>query len=344
MSLRNTVRISGFLLGIFGCCALLTTSAKANASGTYVARTFSQAFLLEIVQGRGDRILGHYEEVDLQPDGVLVTVNAQVAGAVDHGIVVLTIKPDSIFAPTLSVSGPISDNHLRLSGGGSGISIKIAMTRGTEGTFQSYVSDLESSSTRIRTAQAQERLQQQQAAMDQQNLKRLELIKEYMGEFGPLAASRERYLAFAEKKYREITAVMESLYIRERAIFAGYQTVADRSQLWVSIDQYFIASENIHIAVENHLRAFKAFQVKIAVQIRKAEASCHAIQTHSVAVEEAGGKSLGSACSRLFASLPQFIRSMHKLQASYQDIGAIWTTERLRQHRILNAAQIAVEE
>ena len=342
LSVRPALRVAGFLLLVLGDCALFIPSAVANASGTYVAHNYNQAFLLELVQSRRNQVLGHYEEIDLQANGTVVTVNAQVTGAVDRDTVVLTIKPDTIFAPTLSVSGTFSANHLTLSGGGGGISINLAMTRGTEDQFRSYMSGLEASSMRIRVVQAQQRLRQQQIATNQEDLKRLSLIREYMQEFGPLAAARERYLTLSGEKYRRITSIMKATYIRERTIFAGYRTVSDRSQMWVSIDQYFIDSGDVHIAVENHFQAFETFQSKIAEQIRAAQHSCHELRTRSGAGQEISGESLASACSQLSTRLPYFIQAMNKLRASYQYVGMVWKRERLEQKRILNAAQIAV--
>ncbi len=329
------------LLFVVGAQISSITPALASTLGTFVAGNPTEAILLQLVRGSRNRLLGHYEEVDLQ-HGRIVVVNAQVAGAIDRNTLVLTLKPSEILAPAISLSGSLSGDRIALTGGGNGTVFNIVLVRGSLHQFQGYVATLDATAARIQAAQVERNFQRRQSAEDQATLKRLTTVERWIREFGPLADAREQYLVLADRRYRQITMIMQSEYDRERTIIAGYMTESDRSRVWVGIDQYFLAAGRVHLAVQRHHQLFENSRAAITVDIAKSRRSCNVLRSDPDIAAASDQSSITSACTAVRSGVPALLQEITDLAASYAKAEAVWKGERRRQHEILGAAQQAI--
>src|SRR6266481_9487753 len=92
------------------------SATAASISGTYVGTVPNSTALVQLVQTNDRQVTGRWEITNLQPSGKLETNSFLVTGASDGTTVVLSLKPSALLSDSLTLSGTVDGDTLRLSG------------------------------------------------------------------------------------------------------------------------------------------------------------------------------------------------------------------------------------
>lgn len=106
-------------MGLGALVALLTVvgCSPQNVSGTYMAHDDHGALLLQLTESQGQQVMGNMILVQLLPNGRTKRTDISITGgavdANDHTLV-LTMRPNELFAQARNVSGEISGTGIDL--------------------------------------------------------------------------------------------------------------------------------------------------------------------------------------------------------------------------------------
>lgn len=202
---------------LFVLCLLLTGQATyaADISGTYVGLYSNAADLLQIVQRADGSALGRFEQVMLAPAGTSIErMNATVTGAVSGDTLVLSMKPAKFLGGTIPMSGTISGETLRLSGGVGSSSFNAVLKLSEESLYMQQVQKLTMQANTTATADAAQKAQvrEQRAISD---------VVKWMRDYSKIADVHLRRLPKAPAFCAEVTKKMQAALVKERSFPPG---------------------------------------------------------------------------------------------------------------------------
>jgi hypothetical protein len=149
-------------LGALALLALSGCNQQTSVSGTYLARYTNGAAQMQLTESQSQQVMGSIIVITVKPDGQAVRQDVSVTGGtVDANgkSLVLTVKPNEIFAQAQNVSGQISDGaiDLQVPWGNS----HFEPTK--PGEFDAAVNALVATGKQQAQVQAEERAKQEQA-------------------------------------------------------------------------------------------------------------------------------------------------------------------------------------
>lgn len=104
----NRIAVQSMLIGLLSVQA----GCGNDVSGSYVARSASAVYLLQLVSTPGGHVTGQLEISELGSDGKIDQDAMIVSGTIDGTTVDITLKPHGIFLPAVPMSGTFRNDVL----------------------------------------------------------------------------------------------------------------------------------------------------------------------------------------------------------------------------------------
>ncbi len=327
-AVAQTLRCFVFSFVVATGVALSSPASAENISGTYVGSSSNGAFLVEIVQIDGGQLTGRYRQVLLKPSGQIADTNAALSGAIDNGMVVITIEPTDFLSASITISGTFDGQALRLSGGRNGATISLNLINADEGSFRAQVANLTDKANQIR-----------QAKLEADAVVKMESFIKSMEAFSAHSAAQLGLFAPTEQKLKAITAQMHSALERQRAIIGIGEADVARGQISVWINQAEIEASQIYGSVDAAYRDFDSKSGPFLTKLASAVPGCEAVVSGAVAASDSQNVDRWkSACGRLLDNAEIFQAHVVSLRKSFTRFAAVWDEQHEQQVAIVRAS------
>src|SRR6185437_448516 len=325
--------VAAFVFGLLPLRAHALFSA--DASGTYVGSATNAAFLLQMVETSDGRVTGRYEQVLVRPDGTFDALNAAITGATDGQTVVLTLRPNGLLTESITASGTFDGSRLHLTGTNA---LALNLQKSDEAHFRNQVALLAGWGRQIKEARAREEARARAAKFEADFLNHVRDLTQRMNSLVMHTDARLKAFASDEQRYRAITERMRKALAREQSIYGDGQRAVARSQISVWMSQAEIASNQIHIAVDNSAQNFKIGMRQLTRDVIDTAQGCHRANSESIS---AGTDDYNSVCLALLHGMKAFQEESKALETAYAHVESVWNNEHGQQVELLHASEIA---
>jgi len=321
-------------------------------SGTYIGKSPTQAFLVQIVESSNGQLTGFYQQAQLTDDGVVQQENVPLAGARDGQTFTATLNPGGLahfFGDSLSLSGTYSGSTITLVGANENSNINVSLALGSVADYQNDVAALNAQSQLIQKEKAAAQMQQQQeqaqqAAEEEAAEAAADLVTKIDNDLKviqtvPLTVSqRIAQLDRQAQAIRDATSRMQAALEHEQELggrntYEGASIPGDISYA-NSSESYDISSLRYHLqAIEQN--GLPSFLQKVEEHIT----TCQGLgATESNDSSFSGPPAELQACLQLESAEPNLKVETSQLLDSYQDVFSTWAVEDAKQQAIIQQA------
>jgi hypothetical protein len=308
--------------------AISTPAQAGSLSGTYVGTGPDIAVLLQLVEAGDGQLTGRYEQVKLVSGPKIDRFNASVKGNVDGNTIVFEMKPTEILSGTFVVSGTVTSNALRLTGGGYGTTLNLNLSRASEEAFNSQVAALASQESQVNAARA--------LATDAQAL---EVILQKMATFNWRAADDLKKIPPVEERFQMQTKAMEAALAKQRSFFPADGNVAVRSQINGAIYRAGGESTQLHVELQSAHADFETRSVALLNEANALNKKCQS----QISIDEKSKpvQTWNSICAQLPSAASNFRNQATQMLTSFAHAETTWQKEERKQQIIMKSSDVA---
>jgi hypothetical protein len=292
------------------CAALLIVGATSAAhssglTGTYVARSGNQAFVLQVVE-TGSQLTGRYEEFVAKPGGKFDDETFAFSAAVDGDRFAGTIKNTGILGATIPVSGEARADVLHLEGNST---FHVDMKRGDIADFRASVARMKGVAS----------VAQREAAVG--------TLTARIEDFEAKLAKATARLPAMETHVVADTAHMSSGLDKELAIHGDGQRTVARTQISLAIQRVRLDASQVRNAVDTDLLLLHGTSEQLVKEAALAHLSC--------ASNPASAPPLAT-CRRFLEVDSTLAKRIEEGKAAFAHFDEVWDRE--------NASQVAIQK
>ncbi len=318
---------SFFLAAVLLASSLLTGPAAhaEDISGTYVGIYANAADLLQIVERPDHSILGRFEQASLPPGAQHVErYDASVTGAVNHGVIVLTL---AFQEPTrqLQMSGSVSGDVITLSGGGPSGDFTIVIRQGDAGAYASKAASMTAAAGKARAVDAR-------IAAFAKSQVDMGKVTAWMEQYVKTSSAVLKYLAPLPAAYRNVTQEMKEGLAKERELpRASYA----RGTLDYNISALSYTFSGMHSFLEGKEWGWNYSDghinnPNVTQAIAEAQSFC--------SLSNDQGSQENPACTKFNAARVAYDATLATLIERFSATESVWQTEEVKQAQIVKEA------
>ena len=313
LDLRACPRTLGVLLVV--AVFLGATGCRQEISGKYIGKYPDGICWLEIVGTPDGHVTGQMMTEELGKDATVQQRSIELHGVSDGTNVVLSA---SSFLQSFNLSGDLRGNRLTLTGAQPSM---IVLTR-------SDIKELEKEQVSL----DQRSRQLLAAAEERKFLSQLNQAINRMNEFITYADVHLGRFPGGEEHLRSITQKMEQ-YVRLERQLVNYPTASvRRTQLSVAANQESIATDQLHLSLQNVEASFQQSAQQITQEVTSLEQVCQKA-TESESVDKK------TACARLRSAYELYRSKFGALAAGLSHVETVYAQEHKAQEELLQVAQ-----
>ncbi len=311
-----------------------------SASGTYIAEFTNAAWLLQLVETPDRHLTGQLETVT-DVDGKIETASYAVSGAVEGNNIAVSLNAPVILSQPISASGTFTSSEITLTGMlGSREPVTHVFKRGAVEKFHSLVQAINAQAATIQAAKATKAANEKAAKERKEFVAGVEYLLQRMGHFGDAVDAATPKLTAASKRYRDITSKMGEYLDRERALAGNRNAGLARSQLVVTMNQGPIATNQLHIDVQQIQIDYNNNAVPLMELVERAYQTCAvAPGTTQESSLAAGAIDPGSACRKLLGAHDNFAEKYNAITTALNRVEMAYRDELAKQERLMAEAQ-----
>lgn len=308
------------VIAIVTCVALLVGCSQKSATGTYVGKFSDAAVLLEVVQTADGRLTGKYIQLQIRETGALESFSAPISGVVDDSLLSLELHPTAPLAPSLTVSGALHNNSIKLQFEASESKIETQELKlAPVSEFEAHASKIRELSTTLMAQVAETRRQAQEAAANAKReadvrMSRANAVRDIDAVLRSASAFNVKYEEYlprftkVEKRYNEITEKMQAMLERERQTNSSF----GRGQISFQIDGatgFSGPTESAHGNVQSLKSEHASERKTVVAEILRLQSLCQSIEGYE--------SNFINACTRLFADRKRFDNLNERMDAAF---------------------------
>jgi hypothetical protein len=243
-------------LGALALLALAGCSQQSSVSGTYLARYTNGAATMQLTESQSQQVMGSIVVVTVTPDGQATRQDISITGGtVDANgkSLVLTVKPNALFAQSQNVSGQVSGQAIDLTAPWG----DARFVPEKPGEFDAVVNALVTAGKQQAQVQQQARAQQEQA--DAQARDTATAVRRTQELTSSLAAYNKRIQGGTwtpavprEQEEKLVERARHGLDV-QRQLRASHRDV-DANQVRVQIAQLGVAMDQLKIGVDQGIQ------------------------------------------------------------------------------------------
>jgi hypothetical protein len=308
--------------------AIISPLHAGSLSGTWVASGPDIAVMLQLVDSGGP-VVGRFEQVQIASGARLERMIGAVNGNTDGETIALSIKPTEYFSGSLALSGTISSDEIRLTGGGYGRTLNLRLSKASEETFNSQVANLSNGVARTNAL----------SNMDA-DAHRLEKLIDQMKSFNMKAEDELKQFPSVETLFRTQTSAMTNALSKQQSIVTSDRTAVLRGQIGGAINQAAGQAYQTHLDFQSKHSEFESRSVALLKEAAGLYHKCPS-PTASPSEEDPSAKTWSATCLKTVPIFAEFRNNATETLQAFDRVEAVWQAENRKQQSIVRSSDIA---
>jgi hypothetical protein len=308
--------------------ALVSPLHAGSLSGTWTGGGPDLAVMLQLVES-GGRVVGRYEQDQLQAGPKIVALNASVKGSADGETIALEVKPAEALSGMFILSGSVNSGVITLSGGGFGATFNLTLSRSSEDAFRTQTAALTNRVAKINATTAVEA-----------DIRQLASVSEKMKTYNITAAGERKKVPLIEDRFRAQTKIMTSVLEKQQSVIRIDRTAVIRGQLDSAINQAANDANQLHADFRSTRSEFESRSIKL---LNDAVALSGRCQTANDNLDKERQPFLAwkNSCSQLLGIATEFRANATQMLTLLAHAESTWQEEDQKQRAIIQTSNVA---